>query len=121
MTNQVRVELIASLLAWGTLALFCTLLAGTAWLVRLRTQRRMAANGFSFEVPGTGPEVLAAFLLYMVFEMVGHGIGVAVARPTSDRPVEASAMGTVKPAQILGDAIAFPLQLVGIPLLLFAA
>jgi membrane protease YdiL (CAAX protease family) len=120
MTSQGREELIASLMAWGTLALFCTLLAVVVWFVRLRAHRRLSSPAYFFLAPWTGPEVLAAFLLYLLLGSLGQAIGGALVGPTSDRPVAASIPANVKPAQILGDAIAFPLQLAGIPLLLFA-
>jgi membrane protease YdiL (CAAX protease family) len=119
MTGQAREELIASLLAWGTLALFCALVAGVVWFVYLRTRRPMAPTAHSFDVPWTGAEVLAAFILFVLFQALSHGIATTLLDPTSDRPLETASPGTVKPARILGDAIAFPLQLVGIPLFLF--
>jgi membrane protease YdiL (CAAX protease family) len=120
MTSQVREELIASLLAWGTLAVLCTVLAGVVWLVRLRGRRGEAPTRYLLTVPWTGAEVLAAFILYLLLGGLGQAIGAALVRPTSGRPEQPAIPGNVKPAQILGDAIAFPLQLIGIPLLLFA-
>src|SRR5262249_42487353 len=98
MTSQARQELIASLLAWGTLAIFSTLLAGVIWFVRLKARRPLSAAAYPFHVPWTGPEVLAAFILYLLLGSVGQ-FGAALLLPTSERPAAVSTPGNVKPAQ----------------------